>query len=105
MSAGLTKYVVVNLSDLDKAFSDGEKVTLDALQQKNILNISGRDTRLQLKVGALDSCKSSTPNTVDVGASSGAPYEAQTSMSSWMLLTYSMASAAVCVCTARVSAV
>eukprot|EP00878_Enallax_costatus_P000806 GHUV01000930.1.p1 GENE.GHUV01000930.1~~GHUV01000930.1.p1 ORF type:complete len:247 (+),score=95.48 GHUV01000930.1:103-843(+) len=50
MSAGLAKYVVVNLSDLDKAFADGEKVTLDAIQEKNILNISGRDSRLQLKV-------------------------------------------------------
>lgn len=51
MSAGLPKYVVVNLSDLDKAFNDGEKVNLDAIKEKNMLNISGREARLQLKVG------------------------------------------------------
>lgn len=50
MSAGLPKYVVVNLSDLDKAFKDGETVNLETVQDKNLLNISGRDARLQLKV-------------------------------------------------------
>ncbi|KIZ06434.1 50S ribosomal protein L15 [Monoraphidium neglectum] len=50
MSAGLPKYVVVNLDDLDKAFEAGSEVTLDAIQSKGLLNISGRDTKLGLKV-------------------------------------------------------
>ena len=50
MSAGLPKYNVVNLSDLDKAFEAGTTVTLDALTDKHLLNISGREARLPLKV-------------------------------------------------------
>lgn len=42
-------FIVVNLSDLT-AFSEGEEVSLESLQEKRILNLSGRDTRLPLKV-------------------------------------------------------
>ncbi|KAK9788579.1 hypothetical protein WJX73_009056 [Symbiochloris irregularis] len=49
MSAGLTKYATVNLSDLS-AFSDSEEVTLEALVEKRVLSISGREKRLPLKV-------------------------------------------------------
>lgn len=50
MEAGLPKYVVVNLSTLEKEFEAGAEVTLDAIKEKGILNISGRDTKLPLKV-------------------------------------------------------
>jgi len=50
MSAGLAKYVVVNLDDLDKAFDANAEVTLDAISKKGLLNISGRDAKLGLKV-------------------------------------------------------
>jgi len=50
MSAGLPKYVTVNLSDLDKAFEEGATVDLQSVQAKKLLNISGRDTKLPLKV-------------------------------------------------------
>ncbi|PSC76987.1 50S ribosomal chloroplastic [Micractinium conductrix] len=49
MGAGLPDYVVVNLSQL-KAFADGETVSLEALEEKRIVNLSGRETRLPLKV-------------------------------------------------------
>jgi hypothetical protein len=50
MAAGLPKYVVVNLSDLDKSFEAGETVNLEAVKAKGLLNISGRDSQLPLKV-------------------------------------------------------
>lgn len=49
MGHGLPDFVTVNLADL-KAFAEGEEVTLAALQEKRILNLSGRDSRLPLKV-------------------------------------------------------
>jgi hypothetical protein len=52
MSAGLAKYVVVNLDDLEKAFEAGSEVDVDAVAAKGLLNISGRDAKLGLKVGA-----------------------------------------------------
>lgn len=52
MPAGLPKYVTVNLSDLDAAFEAGATVDLQSVQAKKLLSISGRDTKLPLKVGA-----------------------------------------------------
>jgi ribosomal protein L15 len=52
MSAGLPKFVTVNLADLNSAFEDGAVVDLQAVQDKNLLQISGRDTKLGLKVRA-----------------------------------------------------
>jgi len=49
MGAGLPDYVTVNLRDL-KQFADGEEVSLESLQEKRILNLSGRETKLPLKV-------------------------------------------------------
>lgn len=49
MGAGLPDYVTVNLRDL-KAFAEGEEVSLESLKEKRILNLSGRDERLPLKV-------------------------------------------------------
>lgn len=61
MSAGLSKHNTVNLTDLS-SFSDGETVTLEELESRRILNISGRETALPLKVcyagiGGLPSCR------------------------------------------------
>jgi len=50
MSAGLPKYITVNLSTLSKKFSDGEEVSLESLTQKRMLNLSGREAKLPLKV-------------------------------------------------------
>lgn len=50
MSAGLPKYVTVNLDDLAAKFSEGETVSLATLQEKKVLNLSGREARLPLKV-------------------------------------------------------
>lgn len=49
MGAGLPDFVTVNIRDL-KVFSEGEEVTLESLQEKRILNLSGRESRLPLKV-------------------------------------------------------
>ena len=50
MSAGLPKYVTVNLNTLNQKFSDGEEVSLESLTQKRMLNLSGREAKLPLKV-------------------------------------------------------
>ena len=52
MGAGLPDFVVVNLSQLSR-FAEGEEVTLETLEEKRVLNISGRESRLPLKVRAL----------------------------------------------------
>jgi large subunit ribosomal protein L15 len=49
MGAGLPDYVVVNLGDL-ASFAAGETVSLDTLSQRGQLNLSGRESRLPLKV-------------------------------------------------------
>ena len=51
MSAGLPKFVTVNLSDIALAgFEEGEEVSLESLKSRGILNPSGRLRRLRLKV-------------------------------------------------------
>ena len=50
MSAGLPKYNIVNLDDLNQKFNDGEEVSLETLQAKRMLNLSGREAKLPLKV-------------------------------------------------------
>ena len=52
MSAGVPKHVVVNLRQL-AAFKESEEVSLDTLKQKNVLNVSGKEARLPLKVGII----------------------------------------------------
>lgn len=49
MGAGLPKFNAVNLDDL-AAFQDDEVVTIEALEEKRILNLSGRQAGLPLKV-------------------------------------------------------
>lgn len=50
MGAGLPKYITVNLDDLTKHFTAGEEVSLEALKTKGLLNTSGREDKLPLKV-------------------------------------------------------
>ncbi|KAK4260846.1 hypothetical protein QN277_003910 [Acacia crassicarpa] len=51
MHAGLPKYVHVNLRDIEDAgFRDGEEVSLETLKEKRVINPSGRDARLPLKI-------------------------------------------------------
>ena len=51
MSAGLPKFVTVNLADIELGgFEEGEEVSLESLKSRGILNPSGRDRRLRLKV-------------------------------------------------------
>ena len=53
MSAGLPKYIVVNLRTLSEKFTEGEEVSLDTMSQKRMLNLSGREAKLPLKVSLL----------------------------------------------------
>ncbi|XP_031114508.1 50S ribosomal protein L15, chloroplastic [Ipomoea triloba] len=51
MHAGLPKYVPVNLKDIEAAgFGEGEEVSLESLKEKGIINPSGRERRLPLKI-------------------------------------------------------
>ncbi|XP_057528682.1 50S ribosomal protein L15, chloroplastic [Amaranthus tricolor] len=51
MHAGLPKYVPVNLRDIEVAgFKEGEEVTLESLKEKGIINPSGRERKLPLKI-------------------------------------------------------
>jgi len=57
MGAGLPTYVSVNLTDIAISFQEGEEVSLEALKERRILNPSGRDRKLPLKIladGELD---------------------------------------------------
>lgn len=57
MGAGLPKYVSINLTEIAAAFEAGEEVSLEALKERRILNPSGRDRKLPLKIlgdGELD---------------------------------------------------
>ncbi|KAK7280476.1 hypothetical protein RJT34_25540 [Clitoria ternatea] len=51
MHAGLPKYVHVNLRDIEEAeFQDGEEVSLETLKEKRVINPSGRERKLPLKI-------------------------------------------------------
>lgn len=51
MRAGLPKYVPVNLKDIaDSGFQEGEEVSLETLKKKGLINPSGMERRLPLKV-------------------------------------------------------
>lgn len=55
MSAGLPKYIPVNLKDLEEAgFQEGEEVSLESLKNRGLINPSGRERRLPLKVTITD---------------------------------------------------
>ncbi|CAH8383435.1 unnamed protein product [Eruca vesicaria subsp. sativa] len=51
MRSGLPKYVPVNLKDIETAgFEDGDEVSLETLKQKGLINPSGRERKLPLKI-------------------------------------------------------
>ncbi|XP_077236172.1 ribosomal protein L15 [Tasmannia lanceolata] len=51
MHAGLPKYVPVNLKDIEAAgFQDGDEISLESLKEKGLINPSGRERRLPLKI-------------------------------------------------------
>lgn len=50
MSAGVPKYVTINLGQLAERFSEGEEVSLATLKEKRVLNLSGKEAKLPLKV-------------------------------------------------------
>lgn len=51
MKVGLPKYVAVNLKDIaDLGFRDGDEVCLETLKAIGLINPSGRERRLPLKV-------------------------------------------------------
>lgn len=51
MHAGLPKYLPVNLKDIEAAgFQEGEEVSLESLKKKGLINPSGRERRLPLKI-------------------------------------------------------
>ncbi|KAK2635181.1 hypothetical protein Ddye_029973 [Dipteronia dyeriana] len=51
MHAGLPKYVPVNLKDIAEAgFEEGEEVSLETLKKKGLINPSGRERKLPLKI-------------------------------------------------------
>ncbi|KAJ4901119.1 hypothetical protein Rs2_15070 [Raphanus sativus] len=51
MRAGLPKYVPVNLKDIETAgFEDGDEVSLETLKLKGLINPSGRERKLPLKI-------------------------------------------------------
>lgn len=50
MGAGLPSNVVINLEDLAAKFSEGDVVDIPAIEGKRIFNLSGRESRLGLKV-------------------------------------------------------
>lgn len=51
MHAGLPKYVPFNIKDLETAgFKDGDEVSLESLKERGLINPSGRERSLPLKV-------------------------------------------------------
>ncbi|EFJ19603.1 hypothetical protein SELMODRAFT_177574 [Selaginella moellendorffii] len=50
MRAGVPKYVAVNIRDIATHFNDGEEVSLETLTSKRIINPSGKEKKLPLKV-------------------------------------------------------
>ncbi|KAK9114947.1 hypothetical protein Syun_021744 [Stephania yunnanensis] len=51
MRAGLPKFVPVNLKDIAEAgFQEGDEVSLESLKEKGLINPSGRERRLPLKI-------------------------------------------------------
>ncbi|MBA0756560.1 hypothetical protein Gogos_022321 [Gossypium gossypioides] len=54
MHAGLPKYIPVNLKHIETAgFQEGDEVSLETLKEKGLINPSGRERKLPLKVNML----------------------------------------------------
>lgn len=59
MHAGLPKFVPVNLKDIEAAgFKEGDEVSLESLKKKGVINPSGRERSLPLKVSEIISLPS-----------------------------------------------
>merc|ERR1712232_1050242 len=77
MSGGIPDFVVANLDDLERTFEDNENVSLEILKKKKILNCTGRERRLPLKViGRGSLSKSLTVKATAFSASAKASIEA-----------------------------
>ncbi|XP_010425252.1 PREDICTED: 50S ribosomal protein L15, chloroplastic [Camelina sativa] len=51
MRSGLPKYLPVNIKDIETAgFQEGDEVSLESLKQKGLINPSGRERKLPLKI-------------------------------------------------------
>lgn len=50
MGAGLPKFAVLNLDDLEKHFEAGQEVSLEVAKEKGLLSLTGSDKKLSLKV-------------------------------------------------------
>jgi len=51
MRSGLPKYLPVNIKDIETAgFQEGDEVSLETLKQKGLINPSGRERKLPLKI-------------------------------------------------------
>lgn len=51
MHAGLPKFVPVNLKDIVAAgFQEGDEISLESLKERGLINPSGRERRLPLKI-------------------------------------------------------
>lgn len=51
MRAGLPKYLPINIKDIESAgFKDGDEISLESLKEKRLINPSGRESKLPLKV-------------------------------------------------------
>lgn len=72
-AAGLPDFVCVNLDALEQHFAANEEVTLAALEAKGVLNATGRDASLPLKV--LGTGELSKPLVVKAAAFSAAASE------------------------------
>lgn len=60
MRSGLPKYIPFNIKDVETAgFEDGDEVSLETLKQKGLINPSGRERKLPLKVGSTRENKTS----------------------------------------------
>lgn len=53
MPSGVVDFNVVNLNDLAGKFEDGEEVSLETLTKKRLLNPSGHEAKLPLKVSRI----------------------------------------------------
>jgi len=49
MKAGVSKFVTINVGELG-IYEEGEEVSLNTLAEKNLLTVSGRQSRLPLKI-------------------------------------------------------
>ena len=55
MPAGVPRFVTINVGQL-AAFKADEEVSLETLQAKRILNVSGKEAKLPLKVSTYFQC-------------------------------------------------